>query len=271
MKAPPVTVLASHEETAAGGSGIAMSFEGFDPPESNFWRLPNNWFDIVVCFTSWAEHKVVEYILRHTWGYHEYDLCKQITMDEFMHGRKRRDGSRMDAGCGMAENSIKNGIADAVAHGFLVVEVDDSDHGRIKKFYGPRMRSPQRDEGTPAVRPMTFPSAQEDSSDTHDLETADHGADARPGPATHSTAPSSIAAPMQYARNAAAAPASVRPRAPCAATSPEARRLSHQVHRGHVPGLAAWSLGSVARPADFAGRSRGRLSLCAACNTAPDR
>jgi hypothetical protein len=158
-----------------------MSFEGFDPPESNFWRLPNNWFDIVVCFTSWAEHKVVEYILRHTWGYHEYNLCKQITMDEFMRGRKRRDGSRMDAGCGMAENSIKKGIADAVAHGFLVVEVDDSDRGRIKKFYGPRMRSPQRDEGAPAVRPMTFPSAQEDSSDAHDLETAEHGADARPG------------------------------------------------------------------------------------------
>ncbi len=115
-------------------------FEGFDPPESNFWRLPNNWFDLVAGFTSWAEHKVVEYILRHTWGYNEYGVTKLITMDEFMHGRKRRDGSRMDAGCGMAENSIKKGIADAVAHGFLVVEVDARDRGRIKKFYAPRMR-----------------------------------------------------------------------------------------------------------------------------------
>jgi hypothetical protein len=123
-------------------------FEGFDPPESNFWRLPNNWFDLVAGFTSWAEHKVVEYILRHTWGYNEYGVSKLITMDEFMHGRKRRDGSRMDAGCGMAENSIKKGIADAVSHGFLIVEVDSRDLGRIRKFYAPRMRGPvQADEG----------------------------------------------------------------------------------------------------------------------------
>ncbi len=123
-------------------------FAGFDPPESNFWRLPNNWFDLVAGFTSWAEHKVVEYILRHTWGYNEYGVSKLITMDEFMHGRKRRDGSRMDAGCGMAENSIKKGIADAVAHGFLIVEVDTRDLGRIRKFYAPRMRVPvQADDG----------------------------------------------------------------------------------------------------------------------------
>jgi hypothetical protein len=159
MKVPPTTVPAPQDEAAAEGPGIVLSFDGFDPPESNFWRLPNNWFDIVACFTSWAEHKVVEYILRHTWGYHEYDVCKLITMDEFMHGRKRRDGSRLDAGCGMAENSIKKGIADAVMHGFLIVEVDDSDRGRIKKFYGPRMRRPQRDEGTHAVRPLSEPPA----------------------------------------------------------------------------------------------------------------
>jgi hypothetical protein len=129
-------------------------FEGFDPPESNFWRLPNNWFDLVAGFTSWAEHKVVEYILRHTWGYNEYGVSKLITMDEFMHGRKRRDGSRMDAGCGMAENSIKKGIADAVSHGFLIVEVDSRDLGRIRKFYAPRMRVPvQADEGIHACPP----------------------------------------------------------------------------------------------------------------------
>ena len=145
-------------------SGEPVPFEGFDPPESNFWRLPNNWFDLVAGFTSWAEHKVVEYILRHTWGYHEYGVSKLITMDEFMHGRKRRDGSRMDAGCGMAENSIKKGIADAVAHGFLIVEVDDRDRGRIRKFYAPRMRRPPADEGLHALAPQSqfpIPESQE--------------------------------------------------------------------------------------------------------------
>jgi hypothetical protein len=137
--------LSMPDERGTDGDGRAMPFAGFDPPESNFWRLPNNWFDLAAYFSSWAEHKVVEYILRHTWGYHEYDMVKLITMDEFMHGRKRRDGSRLDAGCGMAENSIKKGINDAVAHGFLIVRVDDSDKGRIKKYYAPRMRVPQSD------------------------------------------------------------------------------------------------------------------------------
>jgi hypothetical protein len=152
--APPLAVPTDSPAPRFEEDGSPPAFEGFDPPESNFWRLPNTGFEIVAAFTSWAEHKVVEYILRHTWGYQEYGICKHITMDEFMHGRKRRDGSRIDAGCGMAENSIKKGIADAVSHGFLVVEVDDSDRGRIKKYYGPRMRRMPTDEGAAAIRPL---------------------------------------------------------------------------------------------------------------------
>jgi hypothetical protein len=154
MHMPLERVMAPTAGLGPGDGGAHMPFEGFDPPESSFWRLPNNWFDLVAGFTSWAEHKVVEYILRHTWGYHEYGVSKLITMDEFMHGRKRRDGSRMDAGCGMAENSIKKGIADAVAHGFLTVEVDDRDRGRIRKFYAPRMRRLPEDEGLHALAPQ---------------------------------------------------------------------------------------------------------------------
>lgn len=151
MQDPRYQAPITMEPQGDGGLGTLVPFEGFDPPESNFWRLPNNWFDLAARFTSWAEHKVVEYILRHTWGYHEYDIVKLITMDEFMHGRKRRDGSRLDAGCGMAENSIKKGIHDAVAHGFLIVRTDDSDKGRIKKYYAPRMRQPHIDEGQHSV------------------------------------------------------------------------------------------------------------------------
>jgi hypothetical protein len=147
-----------------------VPFAGFDPPESNFWRLPNNWFDLAAHFTSWAEHKVIEYILRHTWGYHEYGIVKLITMDEFMHGRKRRDGSRLDAGCGMAENSIKKGINDAVAHGFLIVQTDDSDRGRIKKYYAPRMRSTHTDDGQHTVTPEHQSLIPQDQSLTPELQ-----------------------------------------------------------------------------------------------------
>ncbi len=92
-----------------------------------------------------------------------------------MHGRKRRDGSRLDAGCGMAENSIKKGIADAVASGFLIVEVDTRDLEYIRKFYAPRMRT--------GVRPMKFVQARPDRKLTGG-QRRPRPADIDPGPST---------------------------------------------------------------------------------------
>jgi len=81
--------------------------------------------------------KVILYILRHTWGYH--DDCKRISVDEFCNGRKRKGGERLDAGTGLSEPTVRDGLARAEAHGFITVEVDDSDLGRIQKFYSLRM------------------------------------------------------------------------------------------------------------------------------------
>ena len=116
------------------------SFLGFDRPESNFFRMPNSWTDITAEINSIAELKVVEYILRHTWGYQEYGLKKHITIDEFVHGRRRQDGSRMDKGTGLSERAVYDGLQKAVANGLIDEETDDSDRGRIKKSYSLRMR-----------------------------------------------------------------------------------------------------------------------------------
>ena len=43
-------------------------FVGFDPPTSNWFRMPNNWTDVTSEINNLAEIKIVEYILRHTWG-----------------------------------------------------------------------------------------------------------------------------------------------------------------------------------------------------------
>jgi hypothetical protein len=127
------------------------NFQGFSKPEANFFRLPNEWTDITASITSLAEMKVVEYVLRHTWGYSEYDLVKKITTDEFMHGRKRIDGTRIDKGTGLSNKSVVEGLSKAVEHGLLEVEVDDSDRARIKKYYKLRMQSPlQEKEGSHA-------------------------------------------------------------------------------------------------------------------------
>ncbi len=41
-----------------------VTFQGFDRPEQNWFKLPHNWIDLTADITSLAELKVVEYILR---------------------------------------------------------------------------------------------------------------------------------------------------------------------------------------------------------------
>src|SRR5438874_7685485 len=117
-------------------------FECVNMPEANFFRLPNEWTDITASLTSLAEMKLVEYVLKHTWGYSEFDVVKKITTDEFMYGRKKKDGTRIDRGTGLSKPSVIAGLKSAVEHGLLVEEVDDSDKARIKKFYKLKMRTP---------------------------------------------------------------------------------------------------------------------------------
>ena len=51
--------------------------------------MPVSLIENMHLITSLSEMKVIYYILRHTWGYQEYDTPKTITLDEFEHGRKR--------------------------------------------------------------------------------------------------------------------------------------------------------------------------------------
>jgi hypothetical protein len=115
------------------------NFRGFELPQQNWFRLPNAWTDITCDISSLAELKVVEYVLRHTWGYREFGLAKRISTDEFMRGRRRKDGSRLDRGTGLAKQSVIDGLRKAVVHGYLLEDVDRSDKGRVKKYYSLRM------------------------------------------------------------------------------------------------------------------------------------
>src|SRR5947209_8399610 len=122
-----------------------QSYEGFSKPEANFFRLPNEWTDITAQVTSLAEMKLVEYVLKHTWGYSEFDVVKKITTDEFMHGRKKKSGERIDNGTGLSKPSVIAGLKSAVKHGLLEEETDDSDKARIKKAYKLKMKNPLED------------------------------------------------------------------------------------------------------------------------------
>jgi len=120
-------------------SSPKQPFAGFDIPRQNWFKMPNNWTDITADISSLAELKVVEYVLKHTWGFQEYGVRKRITNDEFMNGRKRKDKSRMDCGTGLSKKSVIAGLKLAVEHELLIEEVDDSDKARVKKYYSLKM------------------------------------------------------------------------------------------------------------------------------------
>ncbi len=107
----------------------------FRRPTSNYFRMPNEWTDITASINSIAELKVIEYVIRHTWGFSEYGIAKLITGDEFSKGRLRRDGTRMDRGTGLSEPAVREGLKRAVADGWIIEEIDNSDRGRIRKSY----------------------------------------------------------------------------------------------------------------------------------------
>ena len=130
-----------------------IEFHGFKRPDQNWFKLPNDWMNITAGMTSLAEIKIVEYVLRHTWGYQEYGISKKITTDEFMHGRKRAEGGRLDVGTGLSKQSVIDGIKKAVKDGYLIEEVDDTDKARVKKYY--RLKMDENNTEEPAeFRPV---------------------------------------------------------------------------------------------------------------------
>jgi hypothetical protein len=145
-----------------------VSFAGFELPEQNWFRLPNSWTDITRDITTLGELKVVEYVLRHTWGYHEFGTPKRISTDEFMNGRRHQDGSRMDRGTGLAKQSVIDGLRKAVDHGFLIEHVDKSDKGRVKKYYSLRMRSRGAEVG--GLEPHNAPSGSSPNTPVQNLD-----------------------------------------------------------------------------------------------------
>ncbi len=108
-------------------------FNGFESPKQNWSKLPHQMIDALPQIKTLGEMKIILYTLRHTWGYR--DDYKKITLDEFQHGRKKKDGSRIDNGTGLTKPTIVDGIKRAIKNGFLFEHVDTSDSARVKKFY----------------------------------------------------------------------------------------------------------------------------------------
>ena len=137
------------------------TFCGFEEPKENWSKLPHDLIAALPLVDTVGEMKVILYILRHTWGYH--DTEKKITLDEFEHGRKRKDGTRLDGGTGLSRTTIADGLSRAEKHGFIEITVDDHDLGRIQKIY--RLK-----DGGSEVIPQGARSCPSDSQKLHPRE-----------------------------------------------------------------------------------------------------
>jgi hypothetical protein len=110
-----------------------ISFAGFKPPEANYFKVPNMFWDIEDLTIH--ERFVLLYILRHTWGYQEFGIYKAITIDEFQNGRKTSDGKRMDKGCGVSRGAISQALTALASKGYILIETNTNDLARVKKSY----------------------------------------------------------------------------------------------------------------------------------------
>lgn len=112
--------------------------------ETSYFKVPAVFVDVIAAIDNLAELKVVMYILRHTWGFCDYEAPRRITIDEFMYGRKKSDGTRMDSGTGLCKSAVSDGLERAIKHGFVECFIDDRDRARVKHYYRLRMQNEEQ-------------------------------------------------------------------------------------------------------------------------------
>ena len=120
--------------------------------ETSYFNVPAVFVDVVATIDNLAELKVVMYVLRHTWGFHEFKKPVRITTDEFMYGRKKADGKRMDNGTGLSKSAVLDGLERAKKHGFVECLVDDRDKARVKCYYRLKVQNDDSSEPEPPTR-----------------------------------------------------------------------------------------------------------------------
>jgi len=109
-------------------------FPGWKQPTENWSKLPHDLIDLMRHMKV-SELKVTLYLLRHTWGFGNFDDFQTITLDEFQYGRKGKGGHRLDNGTGLSKPSIIAGLREAEERGTINCIADTSDKARIRKGY----------------------------------------------------------------------------------------------------------------------------------------
>lgn len=98
-------------------------FPGFPAePVTNYWPYPralNGWWHTLTP----TEQKVLDYILRHTWGYRK--TADSISYSQFVNGIIKKDGTVIDTGTGIKnEKTVRKALRGLEAKGFIITRHD---------------------------------------------------------------------------------------------------------------------------------------------------
>lgn len=139
------------------------TFPGFPPePVTNYWPYPkalNGYWHAL----SPTEQKVLDYILRHAWGYKKDKDA--IALSQFINGITKTDGTVIDKGTGIRnEKTVRKALKGLVAKGFIERQ-DRSNIGR-EPIYKLRISASNQETvplpnfGTPPIPNNGSPSSQ---------------------------------------------------------------------------------------------------------------
>lgn len=137
-------------------------FPGFYRPRANFYKLPNDWFDLWIGLRRRSGQsrvigplKVAAYTIKWSWGYQNYGRPVRISYRNFQFGQQRA-GRRLDRGTGLSSRGVQNALACLLE--LNVLERHEADGGD-GPAYLPHLRPPEEDGD-----PFLGPSAEADGS-----------------------------------------------------------------------------------------------------------
>jgi len=138
------------------------TFPGFPPePVTNYWPYPkalNGWWHILTP----AEQKVLDYILRHTWGFKK--TADGISLSQFINGITKRDGTVIDRGTGLKdEKTIRKALKGLETKCFIIIvpQVGRENLFQLKITPSQDLVPPTQNGTTPLPNNGTSPSYQE--------------------------------------------------------------------------------------------------------------
>jgi hypothetical protein len=117
--------------------------QGFKKPTENYFKIPKSWITVIREIGSAAVILTVEYLIRHSWGYHNEDGI-WLTAEEIANGRKYSDESRYDNGTGFALATVQRALKKAGELG-LVAWQEHFDSGIITRKYNLRFQGMKTD------------------------------------------------------------------------------------------------------------------------------